>query len=257
MKLRLYSVQLDIQWENAEANFRRVQKLLDEARPEPDSLIVLPEMFPTGFSKNLSITLEQSDGPTAQFLRAEAIKRQCAIMGGLVLPGADGKGRNVSLTFSPGGELLAEYTKQQPFSLGGELTVHDAATETVLFDYQGFKIAPTICYDLRFPELYRRATAAGAEVLVNIASWPIKRVAHWLTLLQARAIENLAWVIGVNRCGTDPEFVYPGRSVVIDPHGNVVTEAGSTEQVVCSVLDKEVLDSWRTDFPALRDAKWT
>ena len=256
MKLHVHAVQLDLTWENPEANYKRANALLDEAQPEAGSLIILPEMFPTGFSKNVKVTSESTDGPTASFFRSLATKWQCAVLGGYVQATLNGAARNVAAVFAPDGARIAEYAKQQPFSLGDEHLVHEAGEQTVIFEFGGFKIAPMICYDLRFPEVARRAVAQGAELLINIASWPIKRVNHWTLLLQARAIENLAWVVGVNRCGTDPEFVFPGRSIVVDPHGNIIADAADREQVLHGVLDHEVLSTWREQFPALQDAKW-
>jgi predicted amidohydrolase len=124
----------------------------------------------------------------------------------------------------------------------------------VIFEWAGLKISPLICYDLRFPELARAAVKLGAEVLVYIAAWPVKRYHHWITLLQARAIENQACVIGVNRTGQDPQFSYNGRSLVVDPHGIIIADAGEREQALRAELDTQVIRDWRAQFPALRDA---
>jgi len=132
--------------------------------------------------------------------------------------------------------------------------VHTAGKDVTVIEWQGLKIATLICYDLRFPELARAAVKAGAELLVFIAAWPIKRVQHWITLLQARAIENLAFVIGVNQCGTDPSLTYPGRSLVIDPHGIIIADAGEHENVLSAELEPAMMHAWRSQFPALHDA---
>ena len=126
--------------------------------------------------------------------------------------------------------------------------------ETALFPWGGFTVAPFVCYDLRFPELFRAAARKGADLLVVIAAWPVKRIEHWLTLLRARAIENQAWVVGVNRCGREPHFIYNGRSVVVDPHGAIVADAGEIEKVLAASVDAEAVRAWRAEFPALRDA---
>jgi predicted amidohydrolase len=118
-----------------------------------------------------------------------------------------------------------------------------------------FTAAPFVCYDLRFPEHFRTAVKRGADLFIVIASWPVKRYHHWLTLLQARAIENLAFVIGVNRTGNDPNFIHNGRSVVVSPHGHIIADAGETEQVLRARLEAEVVQQWRRDFPALRDMR--
>ncbi len=251
--MKLYAVQHDIIWEDKAANFAKVEVMLAKAAPQPGSLIVLAEMFATGFSKDLSKTRESESRETEAFLKQLALKYQCCVIGGLVGRGSQGLGRNESLAIGPDGHELARYIKIQPFSGGDEHLVHEAGRQVTAFAFGGFNIAPLICYDLRFPELAREAVKQGADLLVYIASWPIKRAQHWVTLLQARAIENLAWVIGVNRCGTDPSFTYPGRSLVVDPHGNIIADAADREAVLEVTLDPAIAAKWRAEFPALRD----
>ncbi len=253
--MNLHLVQLDPAWEDRVANHAHARKLISAAHPAPGSLIVLPETFSTGFSLRTEITAEPEKGPTEQFLREIALKHQSCVLGGLVTKNAHGGCANQALAISPEGYILARYDKNRPFSMIGEDKAHTAGRDVTIFEYQGMKIAPLICYDLRFPELARAAVRAGAEVLIYIAAWPIKRVQHWVTLLQARAIENLAWVIGVNRCGTDPDFTYPGRSLVVDPHGIITADAADREQVIHTQLDIRVARDWRAQFPALRDAQ--
>jgi predicted amidohydrolase len=122
-------------------------------------------------------------------------------------------------------------------------------------DVEGWNVQPTICYDLRFPELYRATGVRGAELICVIANWPAARESHWLTLLKARAIENQAYVAGVNRCGRDPNVEYSGRSQIIDPRGEVVADAGSAETIIAAELDREALRAYRAKFPALNDAR--
>lgn len=247
-------VQINSVWEARAANHAKARQLIASASPQPGSLIILPETFSTGFSMNLSVTAEPENGPTEQFLREIAAQYQSCVIGGVVTSSEDGRGMNQALAIAPDGTVLARYTKNYPFSMGGEDRAHLAGTDIGLFEWQGLRIAPLICYDLRFPELARSALRAGAEVLVFIAAWPVKRIQHWITLLQARAIENLAFVIGVNRCGTDPEFTYTGRSLVIDPHGIIIADAAEQERVISARIDPAVLRDWRSQFPALRDA---
>lgn len=252
--MNIHLVQINSVWEDRSANHAKARQLIASASPQPGSLIILPETFSTGFSMSLSVTAEPENGPTEQFLRELAAQYQSCVIGGVVTSTENGRGMNQALAIAPNGAVLARYTKNHPFSLGGEDKAHIAGTEVSLFGWQGLRIAPLICYDLRFPELARSAIRAGAEVLVFIAAWPVKRIQHWITLLQARAIENLAYVIGVNRCGTDPEFTYTGRSLVVDPHGLIIADAAEQERVVSSRIDPAVLRDWRTQFPALRDA---
>lgn len=254
--MRVYAVQLNTVWEDKAASFALARKLVLDARPEPGSLIVLPETFATGFSTNLNVTVQSKDREDEQFLSELARETRCIVTGGVVSKSANGKGQNESVTFSPDGSLLARYVKIHPFSLGGELEVHQPGTEIVTFPLNGFTVAPFVCYDLRFPEIFRAAADKGANLFVVIANWPVKRDQHWLTLLQARAIENQAYVIGVNRSGKDPQFFYSGRSVVVDPHGVIIADAGGEERVLASEVSLELVTGWRRDFPALRDRHW-
>ncbi len=252
--MKVHLVQIDSVWEDRPANHAKARQLIAAADPQPGSLIILPETFSTGFSMNLSVTAESEDGPTEQFLREIAAQYQSCVIGGVVTNTAGGRGMNQSLAIAPDGTLLTRYTKNYPFSMGGECEVHIAGTSVSIFEWQGLRIAPLICYDLRFPELARSAVRAGAEVLIYIAAWPVKRIQHWVTLLQARAIENLAYVIGVNRCGTDPQFTYTGRSLVVDPHGIIIADAAEQEHVISSELAPAIVRDWRAYFPPLRDA---
>jgi len=253
---QIHAVQLDIAWEDKLANFARVRALVAEAKPAPDSLIILPEMFATGFSMNLAITRQSAAREDETFVAELARTHRAFVLGGVVAPGKGALGRNDAVAFSPTGEMLARYTKIHPFTLGGEAQGHEAGTEIVTFPWQGFTVAPFVCYDLRFPEIFRAAVRAGANLFVLMGLWPVKRQHHLQTLLQARAIENQAWVIGVNRVGTEPQYTYAGRSVVINPHGIIIADAGESERVLPATLDLESVLAWRRDFPALRDAHW-
>lgn len=251
--MKIYAVQHNILWEDKAANFALVSSMLETARPEAGSLIVLEEMFATGFTSNVAKTKEPAEGETQRFLKLLATKYQCAVIGGLVGCSPDGRGQNEALALGPDGGELVRYAKIRPFSGGDEHLVHQAGKKVLTFDFGGLKIAPLVCYDLRFPEIAREALRQGASLLVYIASWPIKRAQHWVTLLQARAIENLAWVVGVNRCGTDPSFTYPGRTLVVDPHGVIVADASDREGVLVADIDPLIASRWREEFPAVRD----
>jgi predicted amidohydrolase len=257
--MKIAAIQLDSVWEDPRANFAKVERLLTASPPEEGSLIVLPEMFATGFSCDLSKTMQGAARETEEFLRALAVRHRCPVLGGIINPGANGRGRNESVTFAADGTLLARYVKQRPFSgIGGsgESDVHEAGTEPVLFRLGGFTVAPLICYDLRFPELFREATRRGADLIIVIAAWPDIRIGHWITLLQARAIENLAFVVGVNRTGPEPKYDCGGRSVVVNPHGEILADAGTAETILTASIHQADAASWREKFPALRDARW-
>ena len=249
----VHLVQLDIAWEDPAANRGRITGLLDAHPIVPGDLVVLPEMAFTGFSLDPRRTLRESEVNEA-FLRETAIRLGCTLVGGTAAVGRK-TAANQSLAFAPDGTQLARYTKLQPFTLGGEAAAYERGDGIVLFDWAGLRIAPLICYDLRFPEHFRAAVRQGAEAFVVIANWPVKRIHHWLALLQARAIENLALVVGVNRCGTDPTSTYNGRSVVVSPHGHVVADAGERERVVAVAVDAADVRQWRREFPALADMR--
>ena len=252
--MNVHLVQINSVWEDRTANHAKARQLIASANPQPGSLIILPETFSTGFSMNLAVTAEPEKGPTEQLLREMAAQYQSCVIGGVVTSTSNGHGMNQALAIAPDGSVLTRYTKNHPFSQGGENQVHLAGSGVGQFEWQGLRIAPLICYDLRFPELARCAIRAGAEALVFIAAWPAKRIQHWVTLLQARAIENQACVIGVNRCGTDPEFTYTGRSLVVDPHGIIIADAAEQERVISAQIDPAIVREWRSQFPALRDA---
>ncbi|MEO6738793.1 MAG: nitrilase-related carbon-nitrogen hydrolase [Chthoniobacteraceae bacterium] len=250
------AIQLDSEWENPRANFDKVGHMLNATPPAPGSLIVLPEMFATGFSLDLKMTMHGDSREAEGFLGALAMRHRCAVTAGVINPGNDGRGRNESVTFAADGSLLARYVKQRPFSGAGEADVHESGGAGVLFRIGEFTVAPLICYDLRFPELFRDAARLGADLFIVIAAWPVKRIDHWLTLLKARAIENQAFVVGVNRTGREPRFEYCGRSVVVNPHGEIVADAGSAETVLTAKISHADVAAWRAEFPALRDARW-
>jgi omega-amidase len=253
--MEVHLCQLDSVWEDRAASHARARHLLAASQPGPDSLIVLPEMFATGFSTNLAATCQSEQREDESFLRELAIQYKSHVMGGVVSPAPNGKGFNQSVTFNPMGVELARYTKIQPFMLGSEGLCHDPGDQICTFALGSFTVAPFVCYDLRFPEHFRAAIGKGADLLVVIASWPVKRYHHWLTLLQARAIENLAFVIGVNRTGNDPNFIHNGRSVVVSPHGHIIADAGEAERIVSARIYAEEVHHWRRDFPALRDIR--
>lgn len=253
--MQLVLVQPDVVWEDREANFARVKRLLEGAPPQPRALIILPEMFAVGFTMDVDAVGEEVTGPTARFLRELAREYEAFVVGGLVTRAPSGKGRNEALAIGPNGDVLARYAKLHPFSYAGEAEHYESGTNVVTFDWDGLTAAPFICYDLRFPEVYRRAVVGGAGLLVTIANFPSSRVHHWRSLLVARAIENQSFVAGVNRCGADPNLEYPGTSMVINPLGEIVAEAGAGEQVLSIEISREELSRCREAFPFLRDIR--
>ena len=256
VQVDVIAVQFNIEWENKAANFSRVRELLRRGSPAPGTLVALPEMFATGFSMNTEELAESYGGPTERFLSELAQEFKVFLLAGVAVRGRDGKPRNKALVFSPAGELIAFYTKMRPFSPGMEHEHYQAGVRPVVFRRADSAVAPFICYDLRFPELFRQVAASEApELYVVIANWPEKRIQHWVPLLQARAIENQAYVVGVNRIGSDPFYSYNGHSIIIDANGNILADAGNIETTVHARLDLESLRNYRTGLPFLADIR--
>jgi predicted amidohydrolase len=252
--MKVIGVQLDIVWEDKQANFEKVRRLLGQAAPEKASLVVLPEMFATGFSMNTATMAEDYGGETEQFLAGMAKEFGITLMGGAAMRGRDKRARNKALVFSPQGELVAYYSKMRPFAPGGEAEHYAAGERHMTFRWAECTVSPFICYDLRFPEIFREAARGQRpELFTVIASWPEKRIEHWVKLLQARAIENQAYVVGVNRVGNDPYYSYSGRSLIVDPLGTVLADAGGNEGFIKGELDLGMLRKYREGLPFLAD----
>jgi len=253
--MQVIAVQHDVAWEDKLANHARVKQLLAGVAIEPGALVVLPEMFATGFSMDVERIADGPDGPTYPFLAQTARELKVFVVAGVVARGADGRGRNEAVVFGPDGREDARYCKLHPFSFSGEAKHYAAGSEIVVFECGGFRVAPFVCYDLRFPEIFRRATRRGAQLFVVIAEWPQERDAHWQALAKARAIENQAYVVAVNRTGRDPKLGYIGHSQIIDPRGEILAAAGEREEVIQADLTLEPLLEYRRRFPALEDMR--
>jgi predicted amidohydrolase len=256
-------VQLDIAWQSKDANFERVLRLLAPADVRPGDLILLPEMFDTGFSFNVDETSD-TDGRTFAFLQRLAQDTGAVVQGGRTIPTAQGSARNVMAVVS-GDTVLAEYAKIKLFSPGGEHGRFEPGRAVRTYPWAGATVMPAICYDLRFPELFRAALARGAEVIALGACWPSVRQAHWRALLIARAIENQCAVLGVNRVGDDPPKTtlgvgltpglhYTGGTIAVNAKGEVLGELGDREGVLSVPLDIAAVREWRERFPAWKDA---
>ncbi|HTA29351.1 MAG TPA: carbon-nitrogen family hydrolase [Candidatus Cybelea sp.] len=253
--MNICACQFDIAWENKSENFERVRALVNKGELARGALVVLPEMFATGFSMNARAIAEKEDGPTDGFLRGLAREKGIYVVGGLVRAATRGRFLNEAVCYGPSGRRVARYDKVHLFSPGGEARHYAPGSHVSLFDWEKCKVALTICYDLRFPELFRIAAQAGANLMLVIANWPGKRQAHWTALLRARAIENQACVIGVNRCGLDPQHAYDGGSIVVNPWGETIAEAGSGESSLTAEINLAAMNKARLDFPVLRDVR--
>ncbi|MDW8343950.1 MAG: nitrilase-related carbon-nitrogen hydrolase [Verrucomicrobiae bacterium] len=238
--MRLGLLQLDIAWENPPANLERIRSLVG-GQPALD-LLVLPEMFATGFSFNRTLT-----AGTADLTHQLARELHCYVLGGGVSADAQ---FNQAVLADPTGRELLRYTKQFPFRPGNE--PYRSGAGPVIIEFAGIQLSPLICYDLRFPEAFGPPVA---ELYIVIANWPAERALHWNALLRARAIENQACVVGVNRCGRDPHHEYIGESQVIGPTGDLMAHAGRMEQLVTVEIQPEIIREYRRQFPTLADAR--
>lgn len=246
--------QIDLLWRDPVGNLEKLERLLDPLTGSERTLLVLPEMMSTGFTDDLECLIEPPDGPWELRFRELLARRRLSALVGLARRHGE-EIYNESLVFhvvgSDSGPPQHAYRKIRPFK--SENKVVRPGTEVSTFSFSGATVCPLICYDLRFPELFRAGLRAGTEIFVVIASWPDLRHGHWEGLLRARAIENQAYVIGVNRCGQDPHFSFAGGSLVVDPHGEVVHHAGAGETIAAVEIDLEAVRSWRQEFPAVAD----
>ena len=257
-QVKVFALQFDIAWENPPANFAKVRSLLATAAPETGALVALPELFATGFSMNTPVVVERRGGATEQFLADLASRYGITVVGGVAIQEDNGKCRNQAVAFSPSGERICEYTKMRPFTPGREHEHYVAGERPVVFAWGDCSVSSFICYDLRFPELFRMAVqSAQPGLFVVIANFPAKRITDWVRLLQARAIENQAYVVGVNRIGDDPFYHYNGRSLIINPQGEVLVDAGASEDVIQADLDLDQLAKYRAGLPFLKDLRAT
>jgi predicted amidohydrolase len=234
--VRVALVEANTVWEDPAANRARLRELLPAA-----DVAVLPEFAFTGF------TMAPWPDPDAEpFLVDLARERGQAVVAGYIGEGP----RNVAAAVDASGAVLARYAKLHPFTYADEHIHYRPGDDVPVFELGGVRAAMLICYDLRFPEVFREAALRGAELFFVIANWPTPRVEQWRTLLRARAIENQAFVVGVNRVGTDPRFSYVSSSLVAGPHGDVVHEGPGVVDV-----DPELAREWRREFPVLRDIR--
>ena len=248
--LELALIQTTLVWQDPAANRGHFAALLQQARGA--DLIVLPEMFSTGFSMDSAALAEPEDGPSTQWLREQAQQIGAVITGSLIIQAADGSYRNRLLWARPDGSV-AHYDKRHLFRMAGEHKHYSAGEQQVLLELKGWRVRPLICYDLRFPVWSR--SAADTDLLLYTANWPAARRQHWNRLLPARAIENLCYVAAVNRIGEDGKgFAYSGDSQVLDFQGDSVLAAEAADGVFRVTLKAAELAAYRQRFPAYLDA---
>lgn len=249
--LKITTFQAYLFWENTDKNLSNIALKLSTLREKTD-LIILPEMFNTGFTTNVDRCAETMDGRTMHWMLETAQKYDCVVTGSLIIEDG-GKYYNRLIWMSPDGSFV-KYDKRHLFGMAKEDTVFARGNKRVIVNLKGWKICPMVCYDLRFP-VWSRNMGGAYDLLFYVASWPDKRSAHWRSLIPARAIENQAFVIGVNRVGHDGnEVYYSGGSMCISPLGDVVYYKPEYEDLYTFTIYPKDLEHARESLPFLKDS---
>ncbi len=246
--LRISTIQADLKWEDSLANLQHFDTFLQSESKEVD-LIVLPEMFSTGFTMHPERVAYQAP-QTIDWMRSKAQEKQAVVTGSIVIE--EGGAYYNRLIWMPPNGQFQYYDKAHLFGLAGEDKPYTAGQSVRIFELKGWKVCPMICYDLRFP-VWSRNTQ-GYDLLLYVASWPVARIEAWKTLLQARAIENQSYVIGVNRVGKDENnYTYSGDSCVVDYAGELIYRATGIEQINTLSLNYDAQQAFRKKLPYLKD----
>ena len=253
--MKIAIVQMDCEWENPTANCKKVLKWVDESQDA--EFVIFPEMFSTGFTMHPEEVAENRNGATVTFMKELAMRSGKALMGSIATKTHTRTGErgyvNRLYFFAPDGIVLS-YDKRHVFRMGYEHKKYFSGTSRTIIYYKGVRICPMVCYDLRFP-VWSRIKRNDYDVLVYVAAWPEARRYAWNTLLKARAIENLSYVVGVNRVGSDPNIEYAGDSVVLDYLGQPMVEIEPyKEGITFTEIDMDTLAKYREEFPAYLDA---
>jgi predicted amidohydrolase len=250
-KLHISLIQCDLSWEKPTDNRRHLQNLLADLPKETD-LVVFPEMFATGFSMNVTKCAEVMDGESVSWMKEMAKENQTVISGSLMIRESNSFYNRFIFAFPDG--KLEYYDKRHLFSMGEEHIHFTPGQERKIFKIKSFRILPLVCYDLRFPVFSRNRD--DYDLMINVANWPGPRRQVWDILLKARAIENQAYVAGINRIGSDAKGInYLGDTCVIDPKGKIMQLGEEKQkQIVSAKLSKDSLERFRKNFPVLPDA---
>ena len=251
--MKVAAIQHDIVWEDAAATREHVTPLIAQAAAAGARLIALTEMFATGFSMRPERIAEDEGGPTEEFLLAKAREHDTHLVASIAQRGGDGCYRNNAVLAAPGG-TVHRYAKIHPFSYAREHERYTAGERHLTVDVEGLRVTVFVCYDLRFADEFW-ACAADTDLYVVPANWPEPRREHWRTLLRARAIENQAYVLGVNRVGAHKDLAYVGDSAIIDPLGRTLTEATLGEAVLVAEVAAASVSSVRAAFPFFADRR--
>jgi predicted amidohydrolase len=250
--LTITSIQTDLQWEDKKANLEMLEEKIAGIK-EKTEIVVLPEMFSTGFSMCPEVLAENMEGESLQWMKRIAAEKKIILTGSLIIE-EDRKYYNRLIWMQPDGQY-GYYDKRHLFAYAEENNHYTAGTKKLIASVKGWKINLLVCYDLRFPVWARQTPETKYDVLMYVANWPERRIIAWKTLLQARAIENQCYVVGVNRVGDDGKNIhYSGESMTVDPMGEILYNKKEEEDIFTLTLDKNHLNSIREKFPFWKDA---
>jgi predicted amidohydrolase len=253
--LTISIIQTKLFWEDKKENREMLQQKI-MGISEKTEVVILPEMFTTGFSMKPEVLGEKMDGETMQWMKKIAAEKKIILTGSIIIE-ENGKYFNRLVWMLPNGEF-GWYDKRHLFAYAEEHSHYTPGNKKLIASVKGWKINLQICYDLRFPVWTRQAPGGSDlkyDLLINVANWPEKRAIAWKTLLQARAIENQCFVVGVNRVGEDgKEILYSGDSMIIDPLGEIIYRKNKEEDIFTYTLQKEKVDEVRSHFPFFNDA---
>ncbi|OIK14842.1 carbon-nitrogen hydrolase [Bacillus sp. MUM 116] len=256
MKLKISCLQMDIAFGDPNKNFQTADKLIQQAIAENPDIIVLPELWTTGYDlTRLDEIADKGACESIDFLKNAAKKYKVNFVGGSVANRGENGVKNTLLIINKDGTLVHQYSKLHLFKLMDEHLYLKSGNEKGLFELEERSFAGMICYDIRFPEWIRTHTAQGAEALFVVAEWPAPRLYHWRTLLIARAIENQCFVIACNRAGSDFNNQFAGHSMIIDPWGEIITEAGNDEEILSAEIELDRVNEIRKQIPIFEDRK--
>jgi predicted amidohydrolase len=248
--MKLNIVQYNPEWENKKINIQKILNLVESI--EYNSVIIFPEMTLTGFSMNSSLLAEEIPSSSSNFFSDIAKSKHSHVFAGLITKDKDAF-YNSLFHFDAAGNIKCEYRKIHPFTFAKENLHYCAGSKISITNIDKWKIGLTICYDLRFPELYRFYGKEKTHLIINIANWPITRIEHWKVLLKARAIENQCYIVGVNRVGSDSKVEYNGFSSVFDPMGEELLAVANIEGVFSTEIQIDKVKETRQKFPFLED----
>ena len=251
--MRVAAIQHDIAWEQPERTREHVRPMIGKAAADGARLIVVSEMFATGFSMSPERVAEDEGGPNERFLLDAAAEHDAYLIASIAQRSPDGRYRNNAVLARPDGQVV-RYAKIHPFSFAGEHERYAAGTRTCTVDVDGLRVSIFVCYDLRFADEFW-GLARDTDVYVVPANWPAPRHEHWRALLRARAIENQAYVVGVNRVGAVQDLTHEGGSAIIDPLGSVLAGDAPQEAVFSADIDPATVREVRTKFPFLADRR--